>query len=490
MNSRANVASPQAGSAGEPVTPKRSDGPGPEAVRKLERAIQAETLPCELRTQRNSDRVLYLRDGRILQSSSTATSGCSARFVTGRVRGFAASAASDEAAIQTVLRHARDQLDCLQQHWPYPTGPARPDVASVGIYDFGTTRRRYTAQDRIERLRDLNARAKHRFPSSRTIICGLEEVAVERTLVTSEGTRFYGYSPRTTLVLQLEVERDGKRGQASDNFTLFGDLEDRMDDLIRQVSAALDELHEHARADLEAIYPQTGSHDVVMTSGLTGLLAHEAIGHPCEADHVIMGSAVADALGQQVSSEKITLVDQAGCGFDGRATTAAYVDDEGVACRDVVLIENGRLVGFLHNRLTARLMGGAPMGNARAGTFADEPLIRMRNTAILPGHDKLSDMIGATDHGYMLERPGRGQADLSGKFTFGVTRGYEIRHGRVGRAIRNMTVSGNAFDVLKSASHVGSDFDWMPSGWCAKGQSIPVSMGGPSIKSRLMIGGK
>jgi TldD protein len=99
-------------------------------------------------------------------------------------------------------------------------------------------------------------------------------------------------------------------------------------------------------------------------------------------------------------------------------------------------------------------------------------------------------MIAAIDHGYLLERPGQGQADLSGQFTFGVTRGYEIRHGRVGRAIKNMTVSGNGFDVLQSVSHVGTDFAWMPSGWCTKGQNLPVSMGGPSIKARLTIGGR
>jgi TldD protein len=481
MSSRANVALSLERNAG---------GRGPELVQKLERAIRGETINCELRMQSDSTRHLYLRNGRILQSNSTATAGCAARFIAGRVSGFAASACGDTAVVPMVLQRARDRLDCLREHWPHSAGPDLPEAVSAGIHDFRTTRPIFTAQDRIERLRDLNSQATLRFPGSPTIICGLEEVGVERALVTSGGTRFYGYTPRTTMVIQLDVERDGRRGQASDTFTLFGDVEDRMDELVQQASAALDELHDHATRDLEATHPETGLHDVVMTSGLTGLLAHEAVGHPCEADHVIMGSAVADALGQIVASEKITLVDQAGCGFDGKATTAAYIDDEGVAGRDVVLIENGRLVSFLHNRFTASVMGVAPAGNARAGSFAGEPLIRMRNTAILPGRDTLDDMIAATDHGYLLERPGQGRADLSGQFTFGVTRGYEIRHGRIGRAIRNMTVSGNGFDVLRSVSHVGSDFAWMPSGWCAKGQSIPVSMGGPSLKARLVIGGR
>ena len=57
------------------------------------------------------------------------------------------------------------------------------------------------------------------------------------------------------------------------------------------------------------------------------------------------------------------------------------------------------------------LFGVPPTGNARAYTFSDEPLIRMRNTAILPGKDKLDDMIASIEDGYYLlapvERPGR-----------------------------------------------------------------------------------
>jgi len=99
-------------------------------------------------------------------------------------------------------------------------------------------------------------------------------------------------------------------------------------------------------------------------------------------------------------------------------------------------------------------------------------------------------MIGAIERGYYLKRSSNGQADLTSEFMFGITCGYEIRNGRLGRAIRDTTISGIAFDVLREATHVGDEFTWSVGGWCGKKTLIPVSMGGPAIKTRLNVGGR
>jgi len=60
----------------------------------------------------------------------------------------------------------------------------------------------------------------------------------------------------------------------------------------------------------------------------------------------------------------------------------------------------------MHNRETARHFEVKPQGNARGFGFSDEPLIRMRNTAILPGKSKQNDMISSIDDGYYLIKTG------------------------------------------------------------------------------------
>ena len=67
-------------------------------------------------------------------------------------------------------------------------------------------------------------------------------------------------------------------------------------------------------------------HDVVLDPMVAGLLAHEAIGHTCEADNVLSGSIAADWLGQPVAAEKVTLGDYGGRGPDGKSDLATTLE--------------------------------------------------------------------------------------------------------------------------------------------------------------------
>ena len=114
----------------------------------------------------------------------------------------------------------------------------------------------------------------------------------------------------------------------------------------------------------------------------------------------------------------------------------------------------------------------------------------MRNTVVLPGKDTLEDMIASVDDGYYLLSTGNGQADLTGEFMFGITMGYEIKNGKLGRAILDTTVSGVAFDMLKTVDMVSDKVKWEANGTCGKKQPMAVSMGGPAIKCQITIGGR
>jgi TldD protein len=167
-----------------------------------------------------------------------------------------------------------------------------------------------------------------------------------------------------------------------------------------------------------------------------------------------------------------------------------YVDDEGVPAEDVHLIENGVLKSFMHSRESARHFETKPQGNARAFDFSDEPLIRMRNTAILPGKDKLADLIASIDDGYYLVRTGNGQADTTGEFMFSVELGYEIKNGKLGKSIRETTISGVAFEMLKTVDMISDDMSWTISGFCGKKQPMTTGMGGPALRCDMNIGGR
>jgi len=240
----------------------------------------------------------------------------------------------------------------------------------------------------------------------------------------------------------------------------------------------------------DAVFARGGTHDCVLDADLAGILSHEAIGHTTEADFVINGSIAGDYLNQPVASPIVTLIDVAHTWNGKTCPVPVFIDDECTEAQDCVIIENGILKRYMHNKESAMLLGHSLTGNARAYTYGDEPLIRMRNTIIVPGKDKLADMISSIESGYYLVSTSNGQADATSEFMFGVTLGYEIKNGTLGKAIKETSISGVAFDVLKTVSMISDDMRWSCGGMCGKKQPMPVGMGGPAIKCKVNIGGK
>ncbi len=246
---------------------------------------------------------------------------------------------------------------------------------------------------------------------------------------------------------------------------------------------------------LDAPYAPGGRTTVVLAPDLVGLLAHEAIGHTVEADFVLSGSAAADKIGERVASEHVTLVDSGPASIGApSAGGVVLVDDEGVHAQKSVVIENGVLKSYLHDRESAARFGVAPTGNSRAWLYRDEPIIRMRNTYLEPANGdakSLDELVAGVNDGFLLKGANSGQADATAEFMFGVQEAYEIKKGKLGKLMRGATISGDAFDVLKSVDAVSSDFEWsIGTGHCGKGQPAKVDGGGPYVRCELTIGGR
>ena len=442
----------------------------------------------EIRSHANHQTRLAMRKGVLIENTQVEKRGVCARCHRGGAFGFASRAGDGAAAVQAVVAEATANAE-LARRGTEDAHPLPETGVGRGEFDYRTGRTKATAAERMAVVAEIDDYVTRTYPGLLNADIVLSSLAIEKALVTSEGAATYSYVPRSNVVLQLAVQGNDGVVDLHQVYGGFGDFEDRFE-RVDWMFDAVDRLYAELREKADGAYCEAGTHDVILDSDLAGILAHEAIGHTCEADLVLGGSVAGDRLGQHVASEKFTLVDHAGRGPDGNASIAIHVDDEGTPCRDVTIIENGVLRGFLHNKDTARAFGVEPTGNARAYTFSDEPLVRMRNTAIKPGSDRLEDMIASVDNGYYLERSTNGQADSTGEFMFGVTQGHEIRNGVLGRAIRDTTISGVAFDMLRTITHVSDDLTWSRGGMCGKKQLIPVGMGGPAIKCRISLGGR
>jgi TldD protein len=246
-----------------------------------------------------------------------------------------------------------------------------------------------------------------------------------------------------------------------------------------------------AVVNLDAVPAPAGEMVVVLGPGWPGVLLHEAIGHGLEGDFNRKGtSAFTGRIGETVASELCTVVDD---GTLAGRRGSLNVDDEGTPTSKTVLIENGRLRGYMQDRLNARLMGTESTGNGRRQSFAHLPLPRMTNTYMLPGPHDPAEIIASVPRGIYACNFGGGQVDItSGKFVFSASEAYLIEKGKLGAPIRDATLVGDGATVLSRVSMVGNDLKLDSGvGVCGKeGQSVPVGVGQPTLRiDALTVGG-
>jgi TldD protein len=460
------------------------------SVREVNLAVYGNRFNAytELRLQRNRSTQISLLNGDVVANAQSSDGGVSARVFKDGVWGFASRPQIDNDAVIATIDEATRNVALLSRHAGRPE-VVLPRAKAFNESDFATQRPRLTQQQSIEFLRALDAHIAT-YPDLKSRSISRLDLDMEKRLYTADASEGYSNTTRSLLYVRLTSTNDaGAPVEYGHVFGGRGQFEDVFDDP-SALHAQIAEVHRHLMNKRHAVKARAGVHDVVLDSSLAGVLAHEAIGHTTEADGVLEGSVAGDYIGKLVASELITMIDFANTYRGETLPVPVYVDDEGVESKDTILIENGILKNFMHNKESSALFGVDPTGNARAYRFSDEPLIRMRNTAILPGTDRLDAMIASIEDGYYLLRYSNGQADSTSEFMFGVTLGYEIRNGRLGRAITDTTISGVAFDMLKTVTMVSDEMSWTCAGMCGKKTPIPVGMGGPSIKCRVHLGGE
>lgn len=443
----------------------------------------------EIRAQQAFSRGVTLVGGNLVSNTRTRTGGVCARVYKNGLWGFSSKGEYSEESVRAVLEAARDNALFMDRKL-HGSKPAL-QAAAPAFYQSPLTFKDVDQKTLIDYVSAVDAYIQNKYPSLASRAVGMRSNCIEKLLHTDNGSFSHQLFPRTYGMISMTAETND--GETVELFDIIGGGAGSFDDFYAdpmQFADRIDALYEELMQKREGIFPQAGMCDCIIGSSVAGMVAHEAVGHTVEADLVLSGSVAASNLGKQVASPIVHMVDFAQTAFGKEVPLPVYVDDEGTPCEDAVLIKDGILTGYMNNLESAAHFGVKPCGNARAYGFADEPLIRMRNTAVLPGKDKLEDMIAAIDNGYYLTRTANGQADTTGEFMFGVCMGYEIKNGKIGRALRDTTISGVAFNMLKTVDMLSDTVEWDFAGFCGKKQPMPVSMGGPAIKCRVNIGGR
>jgi TldD protein len=452
------------------------------------RKVLAETLngadDGELFIEHIQSEALSFDNGRLKGGSFNTDQGFGLRAVAGEAVGYAHAGDLSVAA----LKRAADAVGAVTRGYS-GSYAATPQRTNVKLYGDENPIGEPSFEAKVALLSEIDAYLRAKDPKVRQVSASVAASWQVVDILRADGERMHDIRPMTRLNISVIVG-DGDR-QESGSYGVggrrgFGDFI-----LTESWQRGADEALRQALVNLEAIEAPAGTMDVVLSSGWPGVMLHEAVGHGLEGDfNRKKTSAFAGLLGEQVAAKGVTVVDD---GTIESRRGSLTIDDEGTPSGYNVLIDDGKLVGYMQDRQNARLMGMKPTGNGRREGYAHVPMPRMTNTYMLSGDKTPEEIISSVKKGIYAVSFGGGQVDItSGKFVFGCTEAYLIENGKVGAPVKGAMLIGNGPDAMKRITMIGNDTKLDNGmGNCGKaGQWVPVGVGQPHLRMNDMtVGG-
>jgi TldD protein len=438
----------------------------------------------ELYLEYSQSEALSWDDGRLKSASFDTSQGFGLRAVVGEMQGYAHAADLSEPA----LKRAAETVKAVQAGYG-GTVAASPPGTNRQLYIDENPLALEPFEAKVKLLAEIDAYARAKDPRVRQVMASVAGSWQAVSIIRPDGHRMADIRPMVRLnvtVMVGEGDRQetgsygtgGRRTYAE--FFEEGTWRQAVDNAIRE-----------ALVNLDSVAAPAGEMTVVLGPGWPGVMLHEAVGHGLEGDfNRKKTSAFAGLMGQQVAAKGVTVVDD---GTIEHRRGSLTIDDEGTPSNCTTLIEDGVLVGYMQDRLNARLMSMRPTGNGRRQSYAHAPMPRMTNTYMLAGKHAPEEILKSVKKGLYAVNFGGGQVDItSGKYVFSMTEAYLIENGKIGPAVKGATLIGNGPEDLKKISMIGTDLKLDDGiGTCGKdGQGVPVGVGQPTLRmDGITVGG-
>ena len=438
----------------------------------------------ELFLEFTQSETLSFDDGQLKSANFNTQQGFGLRAVAGEATGFAHSNELSHDALKragaSVSTVRSGHSGTLSEHPPGTNRQLYTDSSPVDAARF---------EDKVSLMQDADAYARSLDDNIRQV-----SISYAGELQAVEIMRSGGFSraekrPLIRFNVSIMTGKGDRQESGSYGFGGRGTYEQLISPDKWQF--AVREALRQSEIAMQSVAAPAGEMDVVLGPGWPGILLHEAIGHGLEGDFNRKGtSAFAGLMGEKIAADGVTVVDDGT--LEHRRGSLSF-DDEGTPTSSTTLIEDGRLTGYMQDRLNARLMGVAPTGNGRRQSFAHMPMPRMTNTYMLNGDRDHEEIIASIDNGLYAVSFGGGQVDItSGQFVFSCTEAYLIENGKVTAPVKGATIIGNGADALTRISMIGNNMELDPGiGTCGKqGQGVPVGVGQPSLRlDKITVGG-
>jgi PmbA protein len=374
--------------------------------------------------------------------------------VCGKRQGFAYVGSLDEGAAREALAEARDNATFASEDehavLASPDGVAPPTLElwrdSLGA--LATDAKTQMALDLERRLHGGDPRIR------KVVEADYDDSTSEFAIASSTGISGKGRRTRCDLFAQV-IADDGTGDQSGWGYSIGRGPEDLDGEKVAT------ECVQRALRLLGARKPDSASLTVVLdprvTATLVGVVARALSG----AELVKGRSMFAGRVGEVVAAPAFHLVEDP---TDPEATGATEIDSEGLACRPVVLIEDGALRRFLFDTRAASMAGEVSTASAVRSGFKSTPDVGARALALRPGSLDQDAIIASVGEGLYVDQVRgvhSGVNHVSGDFSVGAG-GLMIRDGALAEPVREITIASTLQRMLQHVVAIGSDVEHLP----------------------------
>ncbi len=461
-------------------------GVSAEAIRQVLATATAHGADdADLYFEHATSTAIGLADRKVNRAHTSVDLGVGVRVVVGDQVGYAYT---EDLSLESMLAAARTASTIARGAGRGTPPVGVSSVHPASYYPVAHRWEQLALADRIPLVRGWEERVFAADPRIAKVQASIADADKWVLVARADGTLVGDYRPMTQAYVSCTAVDGTRRESGSYNVSSRQDLSYYDDD--RQ-SRLVDRAVARAIGALDAGTAPAGEMTVVLGAGSSGILLHEAIGHGMEADFNRKETSIyADKIGKRIAPKGVSIVDD---GTIGGARGSINIDDEGSTTENTMLVEDGILRSYIHDRISARHYGVATTGSGRRESFRHPVLPRMRSTYMLPGEHAPEEILASVKQGIYCDTFANGQVQIgAGDFSFYVRSGWLIEDGKLTKPIKDINVIGNGPKVLETIEMVGNDLVIDEGGWtCGKdGQSVPVSQGMPTVKvGRLSVGG-
>jgi len=440
---------------------------------------------ADLYFQHSRTNFLTLEDGIVSSASSRIEQGVGLRVVIGDQTGYAFT---EDLTLPSMLAAARTAAAIASGS--QVVAPQSFNAAGMGdLYKTSVPWSDVGIDQKLPLMKFVETKAKSMEESVDKVAVYWADQDQRVMIATLDGKLVTDHRPMTRVTVTVTAK---KGDEVQSGFSNIAAREEFGWYTEERLTTMVEEAVERTMILFDARRPPAGEMPVILASGASGILLHEAIGHGMEADFNRKGVSIySDMIGKKVAEPFVTVVDQATI---PRERGSLNYDDEGNRAGRTVLVQDGILESYLHDGISANQYALKPTGSGRRQSYKFAPMPRMSCTFMEDGPHTKEEIIAAVDHGIICETYTNGQVQIgAGDYTFYVKNGWLVENGKVTAPIKDVNIIGNGPESLKRITMVANDARLDTGGWtCGKnGQSVPVSQGIPTVLvSKMTVGGE